>query len=93
MPREHARSGGVSISGKRDEAIRAHPAKVLAEDHRRARERLQTLLAEPLTEEGAVQVALLTVYDMAKALDKGMRIDGVRLLSKRGGKSGDWTAK
>lgn len=40
----------------------------------------------------AVSVALLTVYDMAKALDKGMRIEGVRLLSKTGGKSGDWKA-
>lgn len=40
----------------------------------------------------AVSVALLTVYDMAKALDRGMRIEGVRLLSKTGGKSGDWTA-
>lgn len=38
----------------------------------------------------AVSVALLTVYDMAKALDRGMRIEGVRLLSKTGGKSGDW---
>jgi len=40
----------------------------------------------------AVTVALLTVYDMAKAMDKGMRIEGVRLLSKTGGKSGDWKA-
>jgi cyclic pyranopterin phosphate synthase len=40
----------------------------------------------------AVSVALLTVYDMAKALDRGMRIEGVRLLSKTGGKSGDWKA-
>lgn len=38
----------------------------------------------------AVTVALLTVYDMAKALDRGMEISGVRLLEKRGGKSGDW---
>ena len=41
----------------------------------------------------AASVALLTVYDMAKALDKGMVIDGVRLLEKRGGKSGHWLAK
>lgn len=38
----------------------------------------------------AATVALLTVYDMAKALDKAMVIDGVRLLSKTGGKSGAW---
>lgn len=40
----------------------------------------------------AVSVALLTIYDMAKALDKAMTIDGVRLLKKTGGKSGDFTA-
>lgn len=40
----------------------------------------------------AVTVALLTVYDMAKALDKAMVIGEVRLLSKTGGKSGDWKA-
>lgn len=40
----------------------------------------------------AVSVALLTVYDMVKALDRGMRIEGVRLLRKSGGSSGDWTA-
>ena len=40
----------------------------------------------------AATAALLTVYDMAKALDKGMIIGDVRLLAKRGGKSGDWTA-
>jgi cyclic pyranopterin monophosphate synthase len=38
----------------------------------------------------AVSVALLTIYDMAKALDKGMVISGIRLLSKTGGKSGAW---
>lgn len=38
----------------------------------------------------AASVALLTIYDMAKALDKGMVIEGVRLMEKRGGKSGNW---
>ncbi|MEP7349013.1 MAG: cyclic pyranopterin monophosphate synthase MoaC [Sphingorhabdus sp.] len=38
----------------------------------------------------AVSVALLTIYDMAKALDKAMVIGGVQLLTKTGGKSGDW---
>lgn len=41
----------------------------------------------------ATSIALLTIYDMAKALDKGMVIDGVRLIEKRGGKSGTWTAQ
>ncbi len=40
----------------------------------------------------AVQVGLLTIYDMCKAADRGMVIDGVRLLEKHGGKSGDWSA-
>ena len=38
----------------------------------------------------AVSIALLTIYDMAKALDKAMVIGDVKLLEKRGGKSGDW---
>jgi cyclic pyranopterin phosphate synthase len=40
----------------------------------------------------AASVALLTIYDMAKAIDRGMVIGEVRLLSKTGGKSGDWSA-
>jgi cyclic pyranopterin phosphate synthase len=40
----------------------------------------------------AVQVGLLTVYDMCKAVDRGMVIGDVRVLEKRGGKSGDWQA-
>ncbi len=39
----------------------------------------------------AVQVALLTIYDMCKAVDRGMVISDVKLLEKSGGKSGDWT--
>jgi cyclic pyranopterin monophosphate synthase len=40
----------------------------------------------------AVQVALLTIYDMCKSIDRGMCMTGTRLLEKRGGKSGTWTA-
>ncbi|MEC8194560.1 MAG: cyclic pyranopterin monophosphate synthase MoaC [Myxococcota bacterium] len=40
----------------------------------------------------AASAAALTVYDMTKAVDKGMVIDRVRLLEKRGGRSGDWVA-
>lgn len=40
----------------------------------------------------AVSVAALTIYDMAKAVEKGMVIEGIRLLEKRGGKSGTWRA-
>ena len=40
----------------------------------------------------AVQVGLLTIYDMCKAADRGMTIEQVRLLEKHGGKSGSWSA-
>jgi cyclic pyranopterin phosphate synthase len=40
----------------------------------------------------AVQVALLTIYDMCKAVDRGMVITDVKLLEKKGGKSGEWKA-
>jgi cyclic pyranopterin phosphate synthase len=41
----------------------------------------------------AVAAGLLTIYDMCKAVDRGMRIEGVRLLEKRGGKSGVYRAE
>lgn len=41
----------------------------------------------------AASVAALTIYDMAKAVERGMVIDGIRLLEKRGGKSGIWQAE
>lgn len=41
----------------------------------------------------AVSVSLLTVYDMVKAIDRGMCIEGVRLTRKEGGASGSWTAE
>ena len=47
-------------------------------------------LLEALT---AVQVALLTIYDMCKAADRGMTITDVKLLEKQGGKSGHWVAE
>jgi cyclic pyranopterin monophosphate synthase len=40
----------------------------------------------------AVSVACLTIYDMLKAADKAMRIEGIRLLEKSGGRSGEWRA-
>ena len=40
----------------------------------------------------AVSVACLTIYDMAKAVDRGMTIGGIRLIEKTGGRSGDWRA-
>ncbi len=41
----------------------------------------------------ATSVGLLTIYDMCKAVDRGMRIDDIRLLEKQGGKSGHWVAE
>ena len=41
----------------------------------------------------AASIALLTIYDMTKALDKSMIIGGIRLIEKRGGKSGHWRAE
>ena len=41
----------------------------------------------------AVQVGLLTIYDMCKAADRGMVMGEIRVLSKRGGKSGEWVAQ
>ena len=41
----------------------------------------------------AVQTALLTIYDMCKAVDRGMEIGDIRLLHKSGGKSGEWNRK
>ena len=41
----------------------------------------------------AVAVACLTVYDMAKAIDRGMIVEAIRLVEKRGGKSGEWRAQ
>jgi cyclic pyranopterin phosphate synthase len=41
----------------------------------------------------AVSVACLTIYDMVKAAERGMRIEGIRLLAKSGGASGDWRAE
>jgi cyclic pyranopterin phosphate synthase len=41
----------------------------------------------------AVSVACLTIYDMVKAADRGMRIEGIQLTAKAGGKSGDWTRR
>ena len=39
----------------------------------------------------AVSVTALTIYDMVKAIDRGMSIEAIRLLEKHGGRSGDWT--
>ena len=69
--------------------VRVEPAEGGLAVTARARTAGQTgVEMEALT---AVSVACLTVYDMLKAADKAMTIEGVRLLTKSGGKSGDWS--
>lgn len=57
-------------------------ATATAETHERTGVEMEALTA--------VQISLLTIYDMCKAVDRGMTISGVRLVEKRGGKSGHW---
>ena len=59
----------------------------------RARARVKGATGVEMEALTAVSVACLTIYDMAKAVDRGMRIEGVRLIEKMGGKSGLWRAE
>jgi cyclic pyranopterin phosphate synthase len=59
----------------------------------RARARVKGATGVEMEALTAVSVACLTIYDMAKAVDRGMRIDGIRLVEKSGGKSGHWRAE
>ena len=74
----------VTVEWTPDAAASALHVEVVAECFGRTGVEMEALTA--------ASVALLTVYDMCKAVDRGMVIDGVRLLEKRGGKSGVWTA-
>ncbi|MCF8192132.1 MAG: cyclic pyranopterin monophosphate synthase MoaC [Burkholderiales bacterium] len=74
----------VAIEWRPDEAAHALHVEAVAECFGRTGVEMEALTA--------VSVALLTVYDMCKAIDRAMTIDGVRLLEKRGGKSGNWAA-
>lgn len=67
-----------------DEANNAVHCEVTAECFGRTGVEMEALTA--------VSVGLLTIYDMCKAVDRGMHIDNVRLLEKSGGKSGHWQA-
>jgi cyclic pyranopterin phosphate synthase len=74
----------VAVEFELDEASSAVHCSVQCETFGRTGVEMEALTA--------VQVGLLTVYDMCKAADRGMVIDGVRVLEKSGGKSGDWVA-
>lgn len=67
-----------------DEAQHAVHCEVTAECFGRTGVEMEALTA--------ASVGLLTIYDMCKAVDRGMRIDNLRLLEKKGGKSGHWQA-
>jgi len=85
IPLCHALPGAsVKVSLVPDEALPGIRARAEARVVERTGVEMEALTA--------VSVALLTVYDMAKAVDRGMRIEGVRLLEKEGGRSGSWVA-
>jgi len=98
-----ARVAGIMAAKRTAELIPlCHPLPITSADialaveadgvHARATVRVSGQTGVEMEALTAVSVALLTVYDMAKSLDKAMRIEGVRLLSKTGGKSGAWAA-
>lgn len=75
----------VAVTFDLDEAASSVRCTVTAETVGRTGVEMEALTA--------VSVGLLTIYDMCKAVDRGMEIDGVRLLEKKGGKSGHWVAE
>ena len=75
----------VSITFEIDEATTSIACIVLAETTSQTGVEMEALTA--------VSVGLLTIYDMCKAVDRGMTISDIKLLEKHGGKSGDWVAK
>jgi len=85
IPLCHALPGAsVEVSLEIDEALPGVRAKAVAKVSGQTGVEMEALTA--------VSVSLLTVYDMAKAVDRGMRIGGIRLLEKDGGRSGKFTA-
>jgi cyclic pyranopterin monophosphate synthase len=74
----------VAVEFAPDEAANSIVCTVTAETVGRTGVEMEALTA--------VNVALLTIYDMCKAVDRGMRMDGIQLVEKLGGKSGHWVA-
>ncbi|ACC69641.1 cyclic pyranopterin monophosphate synthase MoaC [Paraburkholderia phymatum] len=75
----------VAVDFELDETVPAVHCRVQVETHGRTGVEMEALTA--------VQVGLLTVYDMCKAVDRGMTITDVKVMEKHGGKSGDWVAE
>jgi cyclic pyranopterin phosphate synthase len=74
----------IKVDFAYDDAVHAVAIEVVAETLERTGVEMEALTA--------AAVGLLTIYDMCKAVDRGMRIEAVRLLEKSGGKSGHFTA-
>jgi cyclic pyranopterin monophosphate synthase len=74
----------VAVEFTPDEAAGALECRVTAETVGRTGVEMEALTA--------VSIGLLTIYDMCKAIDRGMRLEEIRLLEKKGGKSGHWVA-
>jgi cyclic pyranopterin monophosphate synthase len=74
----------VAVEFMPDESASAVECRVTAETVGRTGVEMEALTA--------VSVGLLTIYDMCKAIDRGMRLEEIRLLEKKGGKSGHWIA-
>jgi cyclic pyranopterin monophosphate synthase len=75
----------VAVEFELDESVPAVHCRVQVETRGRTGVEMEALTA--------VQIGLLTVYDMCKAVDRGMTITDVKVLEKHGGKSGDWVAE
>jgi cyclic pyranopterin phosphate synthase len=74
----------VSVEFEIDETTTSVTCRVTAETYGKTGVEMEALTA--------VSVGLLTIYDMCKAVDRGMTISDIKLLEKHGGKSGDWVA-
>lgn len=96
-----SRIAGIMAAKKTSELVPlCHPVpltSVLVEFEACEKEVICTARAETVGRTGvemealtAVSIALLTIYDMCKAVDRGMKIKGIRLLEKQGGASGNW---
>ena len=103
-PLEIARIAGIAAAKKTSELIPlCHPLLLTHADVQATVEPRGVRIISSATALGttgvemealtAVAIACLTIYDMVKAAERGMRIEGIRLLQKSGGKSGEWRAE
>jgi cyclic pyranopterin phosphate synthase len=74
----------VTVDFETDEATASVHCKAQVETHGKTGVEMEALTA--------VQIGLLTIYDMCKAADRGMVMSNIRVMEKHGGKSGDWSA-